>query len=66
MVSGEKSIGAIGLEAATSRTPFDNRNIPKHSGFPNLIVYQHLSPNIDFTHFKENDKCCERNGTIGE
>ena len=58
-------IEAIGLEPAAPCTPFDNRNISQHPGFPNLIVFQHLSTHIDFTHFKENDKCRERNGTIG-
>ena len=58
-------IGAIRLEPATPSTPFNNRNISQHPGFPNLIVFQHLSTHIDFTHFIENDKCCERNDTIG-
>jgi hypothetical protein len=64
MVSGEKMVGTTGLEPATPCTPFNNRNISRHPGFPNLIVFQHLLTHIDFTHFKENDKYCETNGTI--
>jgi hypothetical protein len=65
MVSGERMIGAIGPEPATACIPFDKRNFSRHPGFPNPIVFQHLSTHIDFTHFKENDKCRDRNGTIG-
>jgi len=58
-------IGAIGYEPVPPCTPFDNRYFSRHPDFPNLIVFKHLSTHIDFTHFKENDKCCERNDTIG-
>jgi hypothetical protein len=57
-------VGATGLGPATPITPFDTRYFSQRPVFPYLIVFPYLSTHIDFTRFKENDKCGEMDDKI--